>query len=96
VSSSTDVPYVSQVSKLQAGVGFVFDEKRTLRPYKWAQHLSGIDFLPETPPLLPESGSSEPKGFVIASALTTYRQQHRVFTVLQQLRARKKAHVALK
>ncbi|CAN4122668.1 unnamed protein product [Withania somnifera] len=28
----------------------VFDERRTSRPYKWAQHLAGIDFLPEVSP----------------------------------------------
>ncbi|CAM6091968.1 unnamed protein product [Calypogeia fissa] len=98
--NDTGLDLPNQVSKLQAGGGFVFDEKRTLRPFKWVQHLAGIDFLPETPPLLPDSGcltsSETPKGFVISSALTTYRQQHRVFTVLQQLRARKKAHLALK
>lgn len=90
----------AQVSKLQAGVGFIFDDKRTLRPFRWAQHLAGIDFLPEAPPLLPDSGfltsTETAKGFVISSALTSYREQHRVFTVLQQLRARKKAHLALK
>nr|GLL37287.1 THO complex subunit 5B-like [Ipomoea trifida] len=35
-----------------------FDGTRTLRPYNWAQHLAGIDFLPEVSPLLGGSESS--------------------------------------
>ncbi|KAI5439416.1 hypothetical protein KIW84_024987 [Lathyrus oleraceus] len=30
-----------------------FNAQKTSRPYNWAQHLAGIDFLPEVSPLLP-------------------------------------------
>ncbi|BBN18525.1 THO complex subunit 5 [Marchantia polymorpha subsp. ruderalis] len=98
--NDTGLDLPNQVSKLQAGSGFVYDENRLLRPYKWAQHLAGIDFLPETPPLLPDPVGSingdTSGGVAVGVGLSTYRQQHRVLTVLQQLRSRKKAQLALK
>eukprot|EP00899_Mesostigma_viride_P004832 jgi/Mesvir1/1434/Mv14429-RA.1 len=36
---------------LDAG-GFRYDPSRAERPYRWAQHLGGMDFLPDVPPLL--------------------------------------------
>ncbi|CAI9786462.1 unnamed protein product [Fraxinus pennsylvanica] len=36
-----------QSAKLMIGDFYSFHERRTSRPYKWAQHLAGIDFLPE-------------------------------------------------
>lgn len=75
-----DLP--TKASRLRAGFGFVFDAKRTLRPYKWVQYLGGKDSLPISPPQGKES--------------RVYRQQHRVQNVLQHLRARKKAQIALK
>lgn len=71
-------------SRLRAGPGFVFDTKRTLRPYKWVQHLGGNDNLPVSPPILHGKESQ------------TYRQQHPLQNVLQHLRARRKAQLALK
>ncbi|CAH9078095.1 unnamed protein product [Cuscuta europaea] len=75
-----------------------FDATRTLRPYKWAQHLAGIDFLPEVTPLLGGSESSKEetaKHSTIIAGLSLYRQQNRVQTVVQRIRARKKAQLAL-
>lgn len=87
-----------QSAKLCIGNTVVFDERRTSRPYKWAQHLAGIDFLPEVSPLL--SGCEVPiseaaKHSAIISGLSVYRQQNRIETVVQRIRARKKAQLAL-
>ncbi|XP_073024071.1 THO complex subunit 5B-like isoform X1 [Primulina eburnea] len=87
-----------QSAKLCIGNSCSFDERRTLRPYKWAQHLAGIDFLPEVSPLV--SVTEDPnmetvKHSSILSALSLYRQQNRVETVVQRIRARKKSQLAL-
>lgn len=88
-----------QSAKLWSGDGPIFDERRSSRPYKWAQHLAGIDFLPEVSPLLTagaESTNGETtKHSAIVSGLSLYRQQNRVQTVVQRIRARKKAQLAL-
>ncbi|KAH0759138.1 hypothetical protein KY290_022631 [Solanum tuberosum] len=76
----------------------VFDERRTSRPYKWAQHLAGIDFLPEVSPSLrgfETSNDETSKHTAVISGLSLYRQQNRVQTVVQRVRARKKAQLAL-
>lgn len=76
----------------------MFDERRTSRPYKWAQHLAGIDFLPEVSPLLrgfETSNDETSKHTAVISGLSLYRQQNRVQTVVQRVRARKKAQLAL-
>lgn len=91
-----ELPHES--AKLCVGKTVVFDEKRTSRPYKWAQHLGGIDFLPEVSPL--SSGSyalvsEAAKHAATTSGLSVYRQQNRVETVLQRIRDRKKAQLAL-
>nr|XP_043636399.1 THO complex subunit 5B-like [Erigeron canadensis] len=88
-----------QSAKLWSGDGPIFDERRSSRPYKWAQHLAGIDFLPEVSPLL-ATGSELTNGeatkqSTIVSGLSLYRQQNRVQTVVQRIRARKKAQLAL-
>ncbi|KAA8537757.1 hypothetical protein F0562_027663 [Nyssa sinensis] len=60
-----------------------FDETRTSRPYKWAQHLAGIDFLPEVSPLLTASetpGDETSKHAAVISDLSLYRQQNRDLT----------------
>ncbi|KAJ0024237.1 hypothetical protein Pint_08767 [Pistacia integerrima] len=87
-----------QSAKLFVGDTLVFDERRTSRPYKWAQHLAGIDFLPEVSPLLAscETPSSETaKSDAVISGLALYRQQNRVQTVVQRIRSRRKAQLAL-
>ncbi|XP_073122617.1 THO complex subunit 5B isoform X2 [Henckelia pumila] len=95
----TGLELPQQSAKLCIGNSCSFDERRTLRPYKWAQHLAGIDFLPEVSPLV--SVSEDPnmetvKHSSILSGLSLYRQQNRVETVVQRIRARKKAQLALK
>ncbi|KAH7523632.1 hypothetical protein FEM48_Zijuj06G0032600 [Ziziphus jujuba var. spinosa] len=87
-----------QSAKLFVGDAFAFDERRTSRPYKWAQHLAGIDFLPELSPLL--SGRETPssdvaKSDAVISGLSLYRQQNRIQTVVQRIRSRRKAQLAL-
>ncbi|KAJ8541104.1 hypothetical protein K7X08_001920 [Anisodus acutangulus] len=75
-----------------------FDERRTSRPYKWAQHLAGIDFLPEVLPSLwgfETSNDETAKHAAVISGLSLYRQQNRMQTVVQRVRARKKAQLAL-
>ncbi|GFP96371.1 THO complex subunit 5b [Phtheirospermum japonicum] len=94
----TGLELPQQSAKLRIGDSLLFDEKRTSRPYKWAQHLAGIDVLPEVSPLLSvseESNTETTKNPSIASGLSLYRQQNRVQTVVQRIRNRKKAQLAL-
>nr|XP_023891239.1 THO complex subunit 5A-like [Quercus suber]POE62146.1 tho complex subunit 5b [Quercus suber] len=94
----TGVELPHQSAKLFVGDALAFDEKRTSRPYKWAQHLAGIDFLPDVSPLLAfhETPNGETaKSDAVISGLSLYRQQNRVQTVVQRIRSRKKAQLAL-
>ncbi|KAL6954950.1 hypothetical protein U1Q18_044272, partial [Sarracenia purpurea var. burkii] len=87
-----------QSAKFCVGDAVTFDERRTLRPYKWAQHLAGIDFLPELSPLLTgceTPGNETTKNAAVISGLSLYRQQNRVQTVVQRIRSRKQAQLAL-
>ncbi|XP_023728481.1 THO complex subunit 5A [Lactuca sativa] len=97
--NDTGLELPHQSAKLWSGDGSIFDEKRSSRPYKWAQHLAGIDFLPEVSPLLTPGGESingeTTKQSAVISGLSVYRQQNRVQTVVQRIRARKKAQLAL-
>lgn len=73
---------------------YSFQERRTSRPYKWAQHLAGIDFLPELAPLSKVSETSNDetaRNAAILSSLSLYHQQNRVQTIVQRVRARIKA-----
>ncbi|GLT46961.1 hypothetical protein SLA2020_206860 [Shorea laevis] len=90
-----DLPH--QSAKLFVGDAFVFDERRTSFPYKWAQHLAGIDFLPKVSPLLTshETQSSETKSDSVISSLALYRQQNRVQMVVQRIRVQRKVQLAL-
>ncbi|KAK4381406.1 THO complex subunitB [Sesamum angolense] len=94
----TGLELPQQSAKLWIGNSLSFDDRRTSRPYKWAQHLAGIDVLPEVSPLISISGDSNSEtarhGSVL-SGLSLYRQQNRVQTVVQRIRARKKAQLAL-
>ncbi|KAH9325758.1 hypothetical protein KI387_005936, partial [Taxus chinensis] len=95
----TGVELPHQAAKLSASINFSFDERRAQRPFKWVQHLAGIDFLPEAPPLLGDnmlrSRDSAGGGSTLAG-LALYRQQHRVQTILHRIRDRKKSQLALK
>lgn len=91
---------VIQSAKLSTGDAIMFNGHRTSRPYKWAQHLGGIDFLPELSPLLlpgheASANSGTARGDDVISGLSLYRQQNRVQTVLQRIRSRRKAQLAL-
>ncbi|XP_052202749.1 THO complex subunit 5A [Diospyros lotus] len=91
-----DLPH--QSAKLCVGDGVAFDIRTTSRPYRWVQHLAGIDFLPEVSPLLTNSempGDETAKSATVVSGLSLYRQQNRVQTVVQRIRSRKKAQLAL-
>ncbi|TKY57820.1 THO complex subunit 5B [Spatholobus suberectus] len=89
-----------QSAKLCVGDATMFNGDRTSRPYKWAQHLAGIDFLPEVAPLLlasretSDSGEST-KGEDVIPSFSQYHQQNRLQTVLQKIRSRRKAQLAL-
>ncbi|KAK6130876.1 hypothetical protein DH2020_035394 [Rehmannia glutinosa] len=48
--NDTGLELPQQSAKLRIGNSLSFDERRTSRPYKWAQHLAGIDVLPEVSP----------------------------------------------
>ncbi|XP_027330643.1 THO complex subunit 5B [Abrus precatorius] len=89
-----------QSAKLVVGDAIVFSGDKTSRPYKWAQHLAGIDFLPEVPPLLlarceTSDNGEAAKGEDVISILSQYRHQNRVQTVLQRIRTRVKAQLDL-
>ncbi|ONK60850.1 uncharacterized protein A4U43_C08F23370 [Asparagus officinalis] len=84
-----------QTAKLYAGDAAYLNEKNTSRPFKWAQHLGGIDFLQELPPLHETPNAVVPKGGAVHSGLSLYRHQNRVQTVVQRIRSRKKAQMAL-
>ncbi|XP_042052732.1 THO complex subunit 5A-like [Salvia splendens] len=94
----TGLELPQQSAKLSFGSSLSFDEIRASRPYKWAQHLAGIDFLLEVSPLLSvseESNRETTKHPSVSSGLSVYRQQNRVQTVVQRIRARRKAQLAL-
>lgn len=67
-----------------------FNEQRNSRPYKWAQHLAGIEFLPEVSPLILLSGNTDSettKDGSISSGLSLYHHQNQVQTLVQRIRA---------
>ncbi|KAL9235875.1 hypothetical protein vseg_010607 [Gypsophila vaccaria] len=86
-----------QSAKLLLGDGAEFDKLRSMRPYKWAQHLAGIDFLPEVSPLMNVDGAAKSENGKdgVVSGLSIYRQQNRVQTVVERVRSRKKAQLTL-
>lgn len=94
----TGVELPHETAKLYAGDAAYINEKKTSRPYKWAQHLGGIDFLQELPPLHAGTETSNNvalKSSNIHSGLSLYRHQNRARTVVQRIRSRKKAQTAL-
>ncbi|KAK7410040.1 hypothetical protein VNO78_00516 [Psophocarpus tetragonolobus] len=93
--NDTGLELPHQSAKLFVQDAITFNTQRTSRPYKWAQHLAGIDFLPEVSPLLITDNSGAAKKESVISGLSLYRQQNRVPTVLQRIRARRKAQLTL-
>ncbi|PUZ77790.1 hypothetical protein GQ55_1G401800 [Panicum hallii var. hallii] len=83
-----------QMAKIYAGERPNFTDK-TSRPYKWAQHLAGIDFLPEVPPSVGDDSNRALSSSDLSSGLALYRQQNRAQTILQRIRSRKVAQMAL-
>ncbi|TVU28635.1 hypothetical protein EJB05_20159 [Eragrostis curvula] len=83
-----------QMAKISAGEAPNFSDKDS-RPYKWAQHLAGIDFLPEVPPSVGDDSIRALSSADLSSGLALYRQQHRAQTILQRIRTRKVAQMAL-
>ncbi|CAL0319050.1 unnamed protein product [Lupinus luteus] len=100
--NDTGLELPHQSAKLIVGDATVFDGQRTSHPYKWAQHLAGIGFLPEVSPLLltgretSDNGEAVPvRSENVISGLSLYRQQNRVQTFLQRIRSRRKVQLAL-
>ncbi|WVZ73500.1 hypothetical protein U9M48_021799 [Paspalum notatum var. saurae] len=87
-----DLPH--QMAKIYAGQAPNFSDKDS-RPYKWAQHLGGIDFLPEVPPSAVDDSNRALSSADLSSGLALYRQQNRAQTILQRIRSRKVAQMAL-
>jgi THO complex subunit 5 len=82
------------MAKISAVEAPNFSDKDS-RPYKWAQHLAGIDFLPEVPPSVGDDSNRSLSSADFSSGLAQYRQQHRAQTILQRIRSRKIAQMAL-
>ncbi|KAL6635190.1 hypothetical protein ACP70R_027861 [Stipagrostis hirtigluma subsp. patula] len=83
-----------QMAKIYAGETPNFSDKDS-RPYKWAQHLAGIDILPEVPPSAGDDSSRPSSSADVSSGLALYRRQNRAQTILQRIRSRKVAQMAL-
>ncbi|KAJ4817616.1 THO complex subunit 5 [Rhynchospora pubera] len=90
--TGTDLP--NQTAKLCAGDALTFADMGS-HPYKWAQHLAGIDFLPELPPSSESTYNESMKNDDLSASLTMYRHQNRIQTVLLKIRSRKLAQMAL-
>ncbi|XP_047161191.1 THO complex subunit 5A-like isoform X2 [Vigna umbellata] len=93
--NDTGLELPQQSAKLFVQEAIAFNTLRTSRPYKWAQHLAGIEFLPEVSPLLFTDDNGAAKNENVISGLSLYRQQNRISTVLQRIRDRRKAQLAL-
>mmetsp|Transcript_8505 Transcript_8505/g.24395 ORF Transcript_8505/g.24395 Transcript_8505/m.24395 type:complete len:434 (-) Transcript_8505:766-2067(-) len=74
-------------NQLEGGT-FKFDLTQPARPYRWVQHLAGMDFLPA----VPGTASSN----ALQSGVQQYRTEARHSTVLMRLRARKESVAGLK
>ncbi|XP_006307420.2 THO complex subunit 5A [Capsella rubella] len=81
-----------QSAKLILGDDHLFDESRTSRPYKWAQHLAGIEILPEMSPFFTEKDTQDSDTAKDYASASDHRN---VQTVLQRIRSQKKAKLTL-
>ncbi|KAF8113080.1 hypothetical protein N665_0057s0032 [Sinapis alba] len=72
-----------QSTKLILGDDYAFDERRTSRPYKWAQHLAGIEVLPEMSPFLTGKDTQN-------SDTASVSDHYSVQTVLRRIRSQRK------
>ncbi|CAH8348594.1 unnamed protein product [Eruca vesicaria subsp. sativa] len=73
-----------QSTKLILGDDHAFDERRTSRPYKWAQHLAGIEVLPEMSPFVTGKDTQN-------SDTASVSDHYNVQTVLRRIRSLKKS-----
>mmetsp|Transcript_2276 Transcript_2276/g.5143 ORF Transcript_2276/g.5143 Transcript_2276/m.5143 type:complete len:549 (+) Transcript_2276:1319-2965(+) len=65
------------------GPSFKYSTSRESRPYRWCQHLAGLDFVPTLPMLA--SHLQGPEQGQVLSGLEKYRRQQRVVTFTQRL-----------
>ena len=84
--TGSDTPNVANKVRV---AGFEFDRSRRDRPYKWAQHLAGLDFLEPVP-------VGRAPGAEAAEGVAKHQAQARVRNVLAALRARMASRAALK
>ena len=84
--TGSDTPNVANKVRV---AGFEFDRSRADRPYKWAQHLAGLDFLEPVP-------VGRAPGAEAAEGVAKHQAQARVRNVLAALRARMASRAALK
>eukprot|EP00873_Tetraselmis_striata_P041801 jgi/Tetstr1/462065/TSEL_007135.t1 len=80
-------------NQLQGGK-FQFDLTLKDRPYRWAQHLAGMDFLPAV--AVQPTRAQAPGDEGVAAGMAAYRQQGRHLAVARQLRQRKLGSEGLK
>lgn len=90
----TGVDTPNSANRLLEDAGFKYSVTREDRPYRWAQHLGGMDFLPDVPTSTAAWASPDHPAAVEAG-LSTYRRQQRMVHVLQQLWERKTGAAAL-
>jgi hypothetical protein len=76
---STGIELPHQIAKLSSGLNFAYDEKRAQRPFKWVQHLAGIDFLPEAPPFLVDNISEIEEAAKGASTFVSTQKRTDIF-----------------
>jgi|TARA_B100000405_G_scaffold283954_1_gene229832 THO complex subunit 5 len=84
--TGADTPNIA--NKLRVA-GFEYDRSRRDRPYRWAQHLAGLDFLAPVPVGRAPGADAE-------TGVAKHQQQARVRNVLAALRARMASRSALK
>lgn len=84
-------------NQLQGGQ-FQFDLTMRDRPYRWAQHLAGMDFLPAvaSQPTHAQSAANPSTLDGVHEGMAAYRQQGRHLSVISQLRERKLGSEGLK
>jgi THO complex subunit 5 len=83
---------IEALAQLQQGT-FRFSRTQPSRPYRWCQHLAGLDFVPTLPTLAGQL--SGPEQDSVLAGLDLYRRQQRVVTVVQRLREVKLGDAAL-
>ncbi|PNH03608.1 THO complex subunit 5, partial [Tetrabaena socialis] len=82
------------LAQMQGGT-FKYDATRPAKPFRWCQHLAGLDFAPPLPLATQLAGQSE-AGAAVLEGLESYRRQQRVIHVIDRLRAVKTGDEALK